>query len=262
MKPLLLLVEDDPVEARRLESAVALMGYEATHARDGDEALALMERMAFDVVLLDLVLPELDGMGLLGAMKARGLCVPVVAAVTAESIDTAASAIRAGARDFVVKPAGALRLQVALANAIALGGARKTVERDTAERLPVERLPVAPAPAAPARLAMVGEWPVPAGFGARPGTLASAAQSSAPQSSTPPWVDHGGHVRPLEEIEEKAIRYACAHYGGRLTEVARRLGIGRSTLYRKLSRLGLAVPEGREPPHHSEPIAAQIVAAE
>ncbi len=186
MKPLLLLVEDDPVEARRLESAVALMGYEATHARDGDEALALMERMAFDVVLLDLVLPELDGMGLLGAMKARGLCVPVVAAVTAESIDMAASAIRAGARDFVVKPAGALRLQVALANAIALGGARKTVERDTAERLPVERLPVAPAPAAPARLAMVGEWPVPAGFGARPGTLASAAQSSAPQSSTPP----------------------------------------------------------------------------
>ena len=48
-----------------------------------------------------------------------------------------------------------------------------------------------------------------------------------------------GHVRPLEEIEADIIRLAIGHYRGRMTEVARRLGIGRSTLYRKLGELGI-----------------------
>jgi len=48
-----------------------------------------------------------------------------------------------------------------------------------------------------------------------------------------------GNLRPLEEIEADVIRLAIGHYRGRMTEVARRLGIGRSTLYRKLGELGL-----------------------
>jgi DNA-binding NtrC family response regulator len=48
-----------------------------------------------------------------------------------------------------------------------------------------------------------------------------------------------GHLRPLEEIEADVIRLAIGHYRGRMTEVARRLGIGRSTLYRKLVDLGI-----------------------
>lgn len=48
-----------------------------------------------------------------------------------------------------------------------------------------------------------------------------------------------GHVRQLAEIEADVIRLAIGHYRGRMTEVARRLGIGRSTLYRKLSELGI-----------------------
>ena len=48
-----------------------------------------------------------------------------------------------------------------------------------------------------------------------------------------------GNLRPLEEIEADVIRLAIGHYSGRMTEVARRLGIGRSTLYRKLSTLGI-----------------------
>ncbi len=48
-----------------------------------------------------------------------------------------------------------------------------------------------------------------------------------------------GHLRPLEEIEADIIRLAIGHYHGRMTEVARRLGIGRSTLYRKLGELGI-----------------------
>ncbi len=48
-----------------------------------------------------------------------------------------------------------------------------------------------------------------------------------------------GNLRPLEDIEADVIRLAIGHYRGRMSEVARRLGIGRSTLYRKLSDLGI-----------------------
>ncbi len=49
-----------------------------------------------------------------------------------------------------------------------------------------------------------------------------------------------GHIRPIELIEADVIRLAIGHYGGRMAEVARRLGIGRSTLYRKLVELGIS----------------------
>ena len=51
--------------------------------------------------------------------------------------------------------------------------------------------------------------------------------------------DSDGNLRPLEDIEADVIRLAIGHYRGRMTEVARRLGIGRSTLYRKLTDLGI-----------------------
>jgi DNA-binding NtrC family response regulator len=46
-----------------------------------------------------------------------------------------------------------------------------------------------------------------------------------------------GEVRPIEEIETEVIRFAIAHYRGQMSEVARRLKIGRSTLYRKLETM-------------------------
>ena len=53
-------------------------------------------------------------------------------------------------------------------------------------------------------------------------------------------LDDGGHVRTLADLEAEAIRFAISHYCGQMSEVARRLHIGRSTLYRKLASLGLA----------------------
>ena len=52
--------------------------------------------------------------------------------------------------------------------------------------------------------------------------------------------DAGGDVRPLADIEAEMIRLALERYDGRMTLVARKLGIGRSTLYRKLKELGLS----------------------
>jgi DNA-binding NtrC family response regulator len=48
-----------------------------------------------------------------------------------------------------------------------------------------------------------------------------------------------GNIRRMEDIEAESIRFAMQYYHGRMTEVARRLGIGRSTLYRKLSEFSI-----------------------
>ncbi|WP_299937959.1 sigma-54 dependent transcriptional regulator [uncultured Nitratireductor sp.] len=61
-------------------------------------------------------------------------------------------------------------------------------------------------------------------------------------------LDGHDEIRPLEEIENDMIRLAIEHYGGQMSEVARRLGIGRSTLYRKLKDLGID-PTGRTRPN-------------
>lgn len=221
----ILLVEDDLLERRRLESSLAHLGYECTGVGDGDAALARLAVEAFDCVLLDLVLPGLDGLGVLGALKARGCPVPVVACVTPSGLDAVASAIRLGARDFVVKPVGALRLKVAITNAMALAGLVRAESQARAE-----------AQARAERHNVVTLAPVP--------DLEDAAEDPVPQMSL---IDPQGHVRALVQIEEEAIRAAVALYGGRMSEVARRLGIGRSTLYRRLNALGLAVAEPYRP---------------
>jgi DNA-binding NtrC family response regulator len=59
-------------------------------------------------------------------------------------------------------------------------------------------------------------------------------------SDTLPLLDAAGEVRPLDEVEAELIRYAITHYHGQMSEVARRLQIGRSTLYRKLEALGMS----------------------
>jgi DNA-binding NtrC family response regulator len=66
-----------------------------------------------------------------------------------------------------------------------------------------------------------------------------APHSTAFPTPALPLLDALGQVRTLEEIESEVIRFAISHYRGQMSEVARRLQIGRSTLYRKLEALGL-----------------------
>lgn len=69
--------------------------------------------------------------------------------------------------------------------------------------------------------------------------LGQRRHTGAPASGGVPLYTAEGHLRPLDEIEADVIRLAIGHYRGRMSEVARRLGIGRSTLYRKLGDLGI-----------------------
>ena len=80
------------------------------------------------------------------------------------------------------------------------------------------------------------------------GTAAVSRQARPrPHRRLLPLLNAEGDVRPLDEIEADLIRYAMSHYRGQMSEVARRLQIGRSTLYRKLEALGLGEGGDRRP---------------
>jgi DNA-binding NtrC family response regulator len=114
----ILIADDDPVQRRLLEAMVRRFGYEPTVVDGGEAALTLLESGSFDVFVLDLVMPDLDGMGVLGRMRERSIATPTIVQTAHSSIDTVVSAMRAGASDFVVKPVGPERLQVSIRNAM------------------------------------------------------------------------------------------------------------------------------------------------
>jgi DNA-binding NtrC family response regulator len=121
MPETILIVDDDPVQRRLLENMIARAGYEAVVLDGGDAAAALLtspDGARIDAVVLDLVMPDLDGYGVLGKLREAGSSVPVIVQTAHGGIDTVVSAMRAGAVDFVVKPVGAERLQVSLRNAL------------------------------------------------------------------------------------------------------------------------------------------------
>ncbi len=117
----ILIVDDDPVQRRLLENMITRAGFEAIVAEGGDAAAALLagsEGARFDAVVLDLVMPDLDGLGVLAKMREAGLSIPVIVQTAHGGIDNVVNAMRAGASDFVVKPVGPERLQVSLRNAL------------------------------------------------------------------------------------------------------------------------------------------------
>src|SRR5487761_1411179 len=117
----ILVVDDDPVQCRLIEGMLHKFGYEAIVVDNGDAALALLsgaDGSHIDCVILDLVMPNLDGLGVLARLRQAAIKVPVIVQTAHGGIDNVVSAMRAGAVDFVVKPAGAERLQVSLRNAL------------------------------------------------------------------------------------------------------------------------------------------------
>src|SRR4051795_3104493 len=117
-----LIVDDDPVQRRLLENMVTRAGFETVVAEGGDAAVTILtgdEGAGIDAVVLDLMMPDLDGLGVLGKMREARLTIPVIVQTAHGGIDNVVSAMRAGATDFVVKPVGVERLQVSLHNALA-----------------------------------------------------------------------------------------------------------------------------------------------
>jgi len=129
MSTTILIVDDDPVQRRLAEAAVRRFGFHARVVETGADALTVLKTEGADVVLLDLVMPGLDGLGVLAEMRSSGLDTPVIVQTSNGSIDAVVNAMRAGAVDFVVKPAGAERLQVSIKNALRVDVLEEEVRR-------------------------------------------------------------------------------------------------------------------------------------
>ena len=101
----ILLVEDEGNMARTLAKNLERAGYDVTHAANGEAALGRLGDTSFDVVLTDLKMPVLDGMGLLRAMHERGFETATVVLTGYGTIETAVEAMKLGAADYLIKDA-------------------------------------------------------------------------------------------------------------------------------------------------------------
>src|SRR6059036_850855 len=132
MAATILIADDDAVQRRLVENMVQKCGYEPLVVDSGDAAVALLtapDAQAIDAVVLDLVMPGLDGLGVLSKMREAGLSIPVIVQTAHGGIDNVVSAMRAGAQDFVVKPASFERLQVSLRNALNTSSLKGELQR-------------------------------------------------------------------------------------------------------------------------------------
>jgi DNA-binding NtrC family response regulator len=128
----ILIVDDDPTQRRLMEAVLTRQGYKVISASGGRDAITLIDsgRSAETaVMLLDLVMPEVDGFAVLEHIKRALPGLPVIVLTAQGRIDTVVTAMRAGAVDFVVKPASPERLLVSIQNAIKLNTLTGEVQR-------------------------------------------------------------------------------------------------------------------------------------
>src|SRR6185295_12322985 len=107
-----LLVEDNPTTRKLVRHALVQKGYLVSEAPDGRGAIDLMERSAPDIVIQDLLLPDMDGFELLGRLRSqpRGQEIPILAFSGLLAKDDEARISAAGFDDFIVKPIDPTRL--------------------------------------------------------------------------------------------------------------------------------------------------------
>ncbi len=116
--PTILIVDDEKNIRATLARALRLEAYATLEAADGAEALERLESDEVDLVILDLQMPVLDGLGLLEKMASLDRRVPAIVLTAHGSIEKAVRAVRLGAFDFIEKPPTVERVLLAVANAL------------------------------------------------------------------------------------------------------------------------------------------------
>jgi two-component system repressor protein LuxO len=129
----LLLVEDDPPLARVYQEYLKSEPYEVIHAETGKEALKALADGTFDALVLDVQLPDMNGLEILKKLAQENARIAVVVITAHGSINMAVDAMREGAADFLMKPFNAERLIFTLRNALEreeLKGIVQTLKKD------------------------------------------------------------------------------------------------------------------------------------
>jgi two-component system response regulator MprA len=121
----ILVVDDEPALRAALQRALRLEGYDVTLAEDGDAALRLVQRDAPELVVLDVLMPALDGLAVCRRLRRAGDRTPVLMLTARDAVSDRVSGLDAGADDYLVKP---FALEELLARVRAL--LRRTVNGD------------------------------------------------------------------------------------------------------------------------------------
>ncbi|MET3924045.1 sigma-54 dependent transcriptional regulator [Devosia sp. 2618] len=130
-----LVVDDDPVQLRLTAEVANRAGFKPLTATSGEQALTILrDDRNIGAMILDLVMPDLDGMGVMDAMRREGLTTPVIIQTANASLETVISAMRNGAADYFVKPVAPERLVVSLRNAMKLDALEAAIRSERARK--------------------------------------------------------------------------------------------------------------------------------
>jgi DNA-binding response OmpR family regulator len=129
--PRLLIVEDERKVLRSLQRGLETEGYEVQTATRGETGLELVTRQSYDCILLDLMLPGLDGLQVLARLRETGKTTPVLILTARDAVDDRVTGLDSGADDYLVKPFAFAELLARLRVLLR----RSQDERDTVLRL-------------------------------------------------------------------------------------------------------------------------------
>ena len=121
MAEMILIIDDDPVQRRLMEAALTRLGHKVQMTESGEEGLKVLQADkagSIGLVMLDLMMPGMNGHDVQRAMAEQKLDQPVIVQTAQGSIETAILAMREGAFDFLVKPPSPERLKLAVGNAL------------------------------------------------------------------------------------------------------------------------------------------------
>jgi two-component system OmpR family response regulator len=100
----ILVVEDDKKIASFVVKGLKESGYAVDHAADGENGLVMAHTVAYDAAVVDIMLPKLDGLGLIQQLRARGKHMPVLILSAKASVDDRVKGLQAGGDDYLTKP--------------------------------------------------------------------------------------------------------------------------------------------------------------
>jgi two-component system response regulator AtoC len=125
LKHTILVVDDEAKMRRLLEIMLTQMDYTVLQAGNGVEALAILQQQTVDLIITDLKMPKLDGIGLLKYLHEQPNNVPVIVVTAYGTVETAVDAMKYGASDYIVRPFELDAVEAAVQQALSLSKAQR-----------------------------------------------------------------------------------------------------------------------------------------
>lgn len=121
----ILIVEDDATISDLIKLNLKMIGYETRQAYDGTQALEIIEKEEFDLILLDVMLPKLDGFSIIGKIKHKDM--PIIFLTAKASIVDKVQGLKMGADDYIVKPFESVELLARIEAVLRRYGKKKDI---------------------------------------------------------------------------------------------------------------------------------------